>query len=974
MVTPLINLVTNPSFEAVTAGTTIVRTNACLNPALGTDSVGWNTYGGGSTNVNLTTARVANAAASSGWAWRVTGSATSTSVMAELGAAPVPVVVGLTYTASIYARAGANRAATLRIRPQGGAGDFTVLIALTPTLTRYSVTVTAAPTTTVMGLSIVGAGDAFGVGDYIEATQALFEQTDQLRPYFDGSTPAALGFVYAWTGTAHASTSTAKAAVVPCITNLAPNPSFDTVNTGTTIVRSNLRANPSAKVDAVGFSAYGGNGGASAGARVATGGPVGEAFYEATWSVATTSVSGGSYMAAVPVVNGTILTASAWVRSSKAQRLTLQVEFQDAGLVKQYTITGTPVDLVANVWTQVSVTATANAAVVWAQVVAYASNGGSGINWAAGDKLGLGRVLIEAGDQLRPYFDGDTPDALGYDYGWSGTANASTSTAKAAVLTERTNLINNPSFEVGTTLWSGSRADLTRATTGGLNNGPCAVVTVNAVGYFPRIIASGPIAVVAGATYTASAYVASASGNAHRIGLQWFDNTATALTTVEGATSTVNGARIFVTAVAPVGAVTVQFWLGSADGLAIGQTVGFDAAMLEASLVLGTYFDGSTPASGDSIYAWGGTANASVSVKSGVAIATGGSTANASVAIQSLGTLRIVPTSTTTNDTNVSIGTGDLGAIRLGMIAGKTYTALATVRLAAVQTGTINASARQIKVFTKAGVAGYVVTSSAQAANAIGSTLVRVTFTLSSDCTEAFIRLYNGAFSGGGDVYFDNFMLIEGTYLGPYFDGDSLNLDSDLILAWAGTPHASASVKSGVAVVGAQADTLAGAYSTPGATGRALAVQSKGTSSNAVIISPPSVIGRVYTLVVTARRVGGTDTKLRLFSNFAEGGGTLDSAANITTAWQEFRFTYTSTYTSAALGLYLFAVTTSQGQVIQFDKMTVIEGAYTGPHFDGASIGSSWEGAAHASRSLRPLPALTYWDGTAEQWVSVVGG
>ena len=41
-------------------------------------------------------------------------------------------------------------------------------------------------------------------------------------------------------------------------------------------------------------------------------------------------------------------------------------------------------------------------------------------------------------------FDGNTPDALGFDYGWEGTANASASVTKAATVEVRRNLITDP--------------------------------------------------------------------------------------------------------------------------------------------------------------------------------------------------------------------------------------------------------------------------------------------------------------------------------------------------------------------------------------------------------------------------------------------------------------------------------------------------------------------------------------------------
>jgi hypothetical protein len=50
-------------------------------------------------------------------------------------------------------------------------------------------------------------------------------------------------------------------------------------------------------------------------------------------------------------------------------------------------------------------------------------------NFAAGDGVRVGRILIEEGTFLRPYFDGGTTDTSTVDYAWSGSANVSKSTA-----------------------------------------------------------------------------------------------------------------------------------------------------------------------------------------------------------------------------------------------------------------------------------------------------------------------------------------------------------------------------------------------------------------------------------------------------------------------------------------------------------------------------------------------------------------
>lgn len=155
-------------------------------------------------------------------------------------------------------------------------------------------------------------------------------------------------------------------------------------------------------------------------------------------------------------------------------------------------------------------------------------------------------------------------------------------------------------------------------------------------------------------------------------------------------------------------------------------------------------------------------------------------------AAQGTRSLRQAPGSTSSSDSFSAIG-GDSGGIRMGLEAGKTYTLSATIRVPSAMTGTLDTRARTIVVYTKDGSAGYVATSSQQAANTTGTTRLNVTFTVPTNVTEAFARLYNGARQGGGDTYWDAVMLTEGSTVYAYADGDSSGW------AWKGTAGNSAS-------------------------------------------------------------------------------------------------------------------------------------------------------------------------------------
>lgn len=202
---------------------------------------------------------------------------------------------------------------------------------------------------------------------------------------------------------------------------------------------------------------------------------------------------------------------------------------------------------------------------------------------------------------------------------------------------------------------------------------------------------------------------------------------------------------------------------------------------------------------------WAGTAHNSSSIRKtlGMSSYTGvaGNTAPISLiknGVQSLGLMS--SGGAVAQNTWVSPG-GDSGALRLGLVAGKTYTATGNLTLDGPLTGTLNADARSIVAYTKIGAGAVVATKSNVAPNAAGSTECSVTFTVPAGATEAYIRLMGGAGLGEGAVFWSNFNLFESSYTGVPFTGDDQNT-SAVVYTWDGTPNASASTKT--ALVGRQ--------------------------------------------------------------------------------------------------------------------------------------------------------------------------
>lgn len=192
------------------------------------------------------------------------------------------------------------------------------------------------------------------------------------------------------------------------------------------VTRTNRATNPNVAVDATNWSAVAGTGGTASGARNSGAGYDGAAgFYRVSWTVATTAASGGFNYLQTGLSAATAYTHSVYVKASKAITVTLSAQYQTAASANVNMVTGTAVALTANTWTMVTVTGTSGASVDRVVLSAAATSG----LWANGDTLDGDCLLIETGSILAGFFDGSYVDSAGVDYAWTGTADASTSTA-----------------------------------------------------------------------------------------------------------------------------------------------------------------------------------------------------------------------------------------------------------------------------------------------------------------------------------------------------------------------------------------------------------------------------------------------------------------------------------------------------------------------------------------------------------------
>lgn len=230
--------------------------------------------------------------------------------------------------------------------------------------------------------------------------------------------------------------------------------------------------------------------------------------------------------------------------------------------------------------------------------------------------------------------------------------------------------------------------------------------------------------------------------------------------------------RVYFMHVVPAGAVSVDafiYYVAPLGVIGVGSTLDGTGLLVEKTSVLQPYFDGSFSPDPDLTASWVGPVNASASILTGRVLASTAYRSGVGPTVQSTAwkadgtySCRVIPTTSSSTDTWAGPG----GALvedtyRLGMQPGRTYTIAVWCRLERPLTGTLSVMSRQIGVFRE----GYaVIASSVPAPNEAGVHLLRLTFTVPESATSAAVRLYAGSSVGNGDVWFDNFTIVEGAH------------------------------------------------------------------------------------------------------------------------------------------------------------------------------------------------------------------
>lgn len=511
--------------------------------------------------------------------------------------------------------------------------------------------------------------------------------------------------------------------------NLITNPSFETVQSGTTVLRTNLIANPSFDTNVTGWTA--------SNASIARRSDVSK--FGTHSALISPSSNTGSVSYALSIASAGDYMFSAWVYTPEDKNIQI--------------VSGSTFAVPADTWTRIS------------SVVSLPS-GSTSVGISSVDSaipFYVDGAFLEAGTTLKPYFDGASTDELGWNYEWTGTANASTSTAKA-LNTRRTNLMPNPNFESGLTGWA-VVGDTPSLSTSIFYQGSQSMQVPSGG---TKLAIYDNIFVDESSTYTVSAWVYGLSTQTYSFWFRCYNSSNAVIddygfemsTSVTAETWT----RLSNTITVPAGTVKIRaVFQNQSDGFYI------DNVLIEKSNTLGSYFDGSTVGA-----SWSGTANLSTSNLGENAPAPVGLAGASATVTSSYDQIRSgVLSALVTPSSNTGGAT-----LTMTTVASRVYTFSAWIYAA---------SAKNIQLSADSTVGSVIAIPATTWTRAVLSFTASDTSTLISilgtDSTTAF--------------YVDDIMLQESATAQAYFDGDTDDATDTwpVVYTWGGTPHASISIR-----------------------------------------------------------------------------------------------------------------------------------------------------------------------------------
>lgn len=631
------NLAKNPSMEHIGSGTSILRTNHYTNPRMSSSTTGWSLLAAGATQTPDADGTFVDfsedVAPMEAFFYETTPISIS---VGEYAIASLEITVPTGYPELTF---------TSILRSYGAGDSATRTVTIKPGVTERitsNVYQTLSASTGIRHL--IGSTETIPAGARFIVKNAIFEKTDVLGEYFDGTSTDALGFNYEWVGTADASKSVAKGLAVVVRKNEITNPGLEASSAGE-VLRTNYLTNPSFEAALTGWSASTGMTQARSIIEAHLGGA----------SLSCTSTTTNAYVLspAVSATAGATYTASAWVKGASGAKVQIGIyEYNSGGTQIGYSSSDDVI--LTGSWQRISISRNLTTSASTVKVAVVDTNP---VN--AGQVFYADDILLEKTAFVDDYFDGETPDADGRSYAWTGTANASTSTvASSSVYATnlmlnpsvesvasgtdilRINLINNPVPVDGLGLnWevtdSGDGGTYAQAYTGdsftatAISQATDATFTLR-IGDESGI--SGRALVVQSLPYTFSVSVTSSIVDSRAVGIDWHD----AAGNIIGSTNAARvqlvpnvAQRLSVTGTAPLGAVSASLIaarVGSAGVDPSIRTLGSvytvkDAILEQTDRSLGYFSGGSTESHGWA-YEWEGLSNESVSYAKALAVTT----------------------------------------------------------------------------------------------------------------------------------------------------------------------------------------------------------------------------------------------------------------------------------------------------------------------------------------------------------------
>lgn len=384
-------------------------------------------------------------------------------------------------------------------------------------------------------------------------------------------------------------------------TNLITNPSMEATS-GTVEVRRNYSTNAVPNTSADYSYSLGNEVSASTLVTGATDGPLPGVtrYIRRTVTTARTTPSAGGFYSynrapAAPAVgdNG---VASVYVRSSSAIQMSLATSWRnDAGTVVGGAANGPTVTLVPNVWTRL-------------EAPPVVSVGGStNIGWWAsvpsstllpdGATLDITGVLTEKSTVIGQYFDGSFSPDSDLTPAWTGAANASASVLTGVGVTGVSSANPERASRFSSTQWSASGNKSVR-------------VVGTTTNSYASVLVPG---LTVGRTYTVLGVIRLATAQTGPLYSQprRFEIIGGDSAPVSYSSTAPNAAGVYEvrgTFVANRDSHQIRLYNGAAAG---GGDVWWDNLALIEGNYTGPYFDGNTPNTSDTFYAWNGAPNAS---------------------------------------------------------------------------------------------------------------------------------------------------------------------------------------------------------------------------------------------------------------------------------------------------------------------------------------------------------------------------